>query len=342
MSLINKAMLFLIATFLCIACNQVIYFPIDVKVPAEVELPRNSYTVLVVDNLPPTISVKSRSEIHNTTAERSYNVDSLGILFKMDFANSLQDKGFCNNVLYSTYSVGNKTNSADTLTLPPDTIKKLANEVYAGMVFSVDVLNMSTNYWSDRLDFFNYTDTLETNIRVGINIFSSNGERLKPTIEASSSLQWSVNLKTVERKPFLDEELQSVALKASINQIAKMMTDKFLPQWVTTNRCYYTSTNKKMLLAEDYIQKSDWINAAKTWGDLYDKEKNGSKLAKLAFNIALANEMTDDIRNATNWVNIAKEYADELSDGDQERLEEYSKQLDLRKSEFTKLDEEDK
>ena len=341
MNSLYKITLLTVVLLAIVACNEVVYFPIDVQVPPKVNLAKNEFTsVLVVDNLPQTIRVKNVSHLQGESFHHNYDVDSLGILFKISLANKLRDENFSKNVIYTTFPVGNKTEANDDTSLLVDTIRKMARDAGADLIFSVDYLDITTDYWENRVNTFNYEDSLRTNLTAGIRVFSSNGESLTAFVRPFFSQLWTVRLKTVDRQTFLDESLLKTALKAAINQTADKASEPFLPQWNTTNRWYYTAWTGSMVLAESYVEQSDWVNAAKTWGESYDKEKKEPKLGKLAFNIALANEMTDDIENAITWINIAKKYESSFSKGDQERVDEYAKLLNQRSLDFKKMDQE--
>jgi hypothetical protein len=335
----RKTFTILIGLFCCIACNQVVYFPIDIKMPSEVTLANTtSNTVLVVDNTSPLLPVRNDTHIFNNRKEAVFLIDSLGTIFNTEFSEFLREKNFSNIVLYTTVSAGLTKQPGDSTALAVDTIKKLAKEANADIVLSLDVLNASSIYGSSRVNFFTYYDSLQTNVRVGVNIFSREGERLAPMVQFSHSFAWDVDRTPEDRKKNLDKALLKGFLDATVAQTADMLSDKLVPQWETKERWYYIFQNNDMAVAANYVDQSEWVKAAKIWGRLYDEETNEAKLSRLASNIALANEMTDDIQNALNWINIAKEYAPKLSRSDRERLNKYEKQLKYRVEEFQKLD----
>jgi Family of unknown function (DUF6340) len=339
MFLERKTFAILIGLVCCIACNQVVYFPIDIKMPSEVTLGASkSNTVLVVDNTSPLLPVRNDIHMFDNRKEAVFLIDSLGIIFNTEFSEYLREKNFSNTVLYTTVSAGLAKQPGDSSTLSADTIQKLAREANADLVLSLDILDASTKYWSSKLDFFSYADSLQTNVRIGMNIFSPEGKRLAPVVQFTHSLMWDVYLKAVNRKKILDKALLKKGLNATVVQTADMVSDKLVPQWETKDRWYYLYPNDDMTAAASYVNRSEWVKAAKIWGRLYDEENNEVKLSKLASNIALANEMTDDVQNALNWINIAKEHAAKLSRSDRERLNSYEKQLKSRLEEFKKLD----
>lgn len=340
MFLDRKILAILSGIFFCIGCNQVVYFPIDIKMPSQITLPAGkSNTVLVVDNTSPLVSVKNNIHISKNSKESILLIDSLGTTFNTEFSELLQKKNFSNQVLYTTISGKLLKDPADSSILAVDSIRKLARESNADLVFSLDMLDASTKYWSKKVDFFTYADSLQTDIRVRINIFNPEGKPLARPIQFSHTLTWDVYLKAVDRKKYLDESLLKKALKATVAQLADIISDKLVPKWETKDRWYYLLGGDKMSAATNFVNRGEWVKAAKIWGQLYDEEKNEVKLSKLASNIALANEMTDDIENALTWIGIAREHGDKLSLGDRERLDSYEKQLKARLVEFKKLDE---
>ncbi len=316
-----------IGILLFTACGEVVYFPIDVKKPSEINVSNKKYnSVLVVNNIPPVAPIKNYIYTLEDNKDITFNMDSLGYLFTSKFSESLKEKGFCDEVLYTTS--GYLKSPSDSSSLSIDSIQTMAEETGAGLIFSIDNLDVNSKYWYNPVRM----DSLQTNATVLIHVYSPEGNEIMP-IRNNYSLMWE----SYGRKSFFEKSVIQKSIKTMIALFSGVMSDKLVPQWQTRYRWYYTSDKKMMTIAAGYVDKSEWVMASKIWEKLYNEEKGESTLSKLASNIALANEMTDNIENAIKWVSIAKEY--KVEGEDRKRLEEYEKELVQRLSEFKKMDQ---
>jgi tetratricopeptide (TPR) repeat protein len=84
---------------------------------------------------------------------------------------------------------------------------------------------------------------------------------------------------------------------------AKMIT----PYWNDDKRVFFHTGSKEMEKAAIFVSKGEWIDAASEWQRVFALKRNKLS-AKVAFNLALANEMLGKFDLALEWIRKAKKY----------------------------------
>lgn len=338
----SKAPLVSLAGCLLLAsCNQIVYFPIEVKTSSDVPLPGNVKSALVVDNVPTHIVVSNKTYLPqaNDSGSYQYQLDSLGMIFKIAFSKSFSGTDFLDSVTYSDKSFGVAKSQNDSSSLPVETIRYLCNENSVDALLSVDWLSANSVVVSNRIYPDLLVDSIQTTVDIRMHVYSSEGKSLTPTLRYRDFLVWMQQRDATGGDSRLDASLLDKAVKTTTAQMGKWLSESFVPQWVERRRWYYTSANSGMKAAARLVSSNQWKKAARVWGELYDKETNPVVLSRLASNIALANEMTDDLKNALEWIEIAQQYASSLSKYDYDRLADFRHELTIRLADFKKLDQ---
>lgn len=332
----------LLFSILFSSCSQIEYISMQIKVPAERTLPnfKNS-KVLVVDNTPFTCKLQNYQQINGKQKYQSdYTCDSLGIIFKNEFANVLKDEGFSDDVMYkisTSYSPLYPYGSS----LPKDSIQRIGYDSGANLIISLDSIGVNTvvgiePQTNQLLD----GEYLMADVGFKLNIFDSFGNRVTPAITNRDSLVWDMNSETQNMKVSEYKKNFTEVMKGAVKVIAQNMANTFVPQWQDETRWYYISGNDQMKEATELAKQLKWMEAAKKWGEIFQTETDMRKLSRIASNIALANEMNDDIDNALKWIKIALESSSESVISDKQRLIDYQKELEDRALQFKALDKE--
>ena len=87
--------------------------------------------------------------------------------------------------------------------------------------------------------------------------------------------------------------------------IGRKCISRFLPFWDKEDRFIFSSNNKLMKQAMDSVVYRKWNAAIVKWKKLYDTTKNNQLKAKLANNIAIANEIGGNMDEALKYCNIS-------------------------------------
>jgi hypothetical protein len=94
-------------------------------------------------------------------------------------------------------------------------------------------------------------------------------------------------------------EAMNYGLRLLTKSVARKAADKLLPQWIPTDRVYYSSL--KMIDAEQLVLTGNWKEAETFWFNAYTNTDNTIQKARLALNISLACEMQDKMNSALFW-----------------------------------------
>lgn len=122
------------------------------------------------------------------------------------------------------------------------------------------------------------------------------------------------------------------AKNTSAEVIAENPLKRFVPQWKSAGRVYFSAGNKYLKAAVPLVLKNDWMGAFKQWQKAYE-EKNLSVKMRAAFNAALFFEIQGNLKEAVSWCDVAWQLTDEEDHRDRSLIESYKKVL-LRKQQM--------
>jgi hypothetical protein len=109
-----------------------------------------------------------------------------------------------------------------------------------------------------------------------------------------------------------------------VNNLAITLGEKaasyIVPSWITVERIIHTDYQARMKEAYSYSQAQRWDEAESIWQAEYEKKNKPIEKAKLALNLAVANEMQDKFEPAIDWAEKAKQHF-EASDASQQAEE---------------------
>jgi hypothetical protein len=91
-------------------------------------------------------------------------------------------------------------------------------------------------------------------------------------------------------------------------EVGKKAGNTLVPHWQQISRLYFTGPGRSLRKAGIYVSHNQWINAGKIWNELAQNDTDQKTASRAAFNIALAYEKDDDLKQAFNWI----AYADSL------------------------------
>lgn len=97
------------------------------------------------------------------------------------------------------------------------------------------------------------------------------------------------------------------ALRLAGSYIGANLHASFVPHWVEENRWYYTEGGSRWKEASAYAAIGKWEEAIVGWETLYNKSKKPIAKAKLASNLALAEEMVGHFDKAANWATLSRD-----------------------------------
>ena len=300
----------------CTSCASVYRFSADVQEPAPVTLPVSAQNVLILDNTfpqPKEYGITRAFNGQSIRADYPFSLDSMRIRTAMgEIANVLNDSHFFKTI--AVYQEPLRTNTdwlAITGLSPEDQSDFYNNDNYDALLvidrllFSVkeNVKKVQSIYSSEEL-----TDAfvdLRTDGIITCSMYVYGKEKPATTFTVTDSL-FTKSIYEGDSTFFFKDIPEYMTLQLSVrlgNQAAK----RFTPTWNTVDRMFFTGYNARMQEATSYAASRKWENAESLWNIELGKKTKPADKAKLAFNLAVANEMQDKLDRAWDWAQKAKE-----------------------------------
>ncbi|MDU1891933.1 MAG: DUF6340 family protein [Dysgonomonas sp.] len=271
---------------------------IDTRQPAGVSFPAEVVNVVIVDNCPNTATdtIVAPNEYLMTT-------DSAKTVLLKSLHQFMTDENYFGKVDLLPHTV-NRSSEDSVIPLSKKKIQELCSEKEADALISLDFFTISATIEKEKTGYFGQYRIIGSSIAAILNVYSKNGENyskpiiLLDSIFKSEDVHWPPT-KDYRKVNGLVRELAVVG--------ADKLTATLIPSWKEEIRWYYSDNSSEMKEASKYVKEGKWLEAADIWGTLYDKAEKPKVKARLASNIAVANEYLDDVDNAMNWLNIAME-----------------------------------
>lgn len=294
-SFVPKLFLTIIIGLFASSCANTKYIVIDVAQPATISFAKEVVTIAIVDNAGLVLSDSIVDE--TTTASQLQTSISKESLKKSLIARMNEEEYFHKVSLYPTFIRTDK-NYGEQLPLRKNEVKTIAKEMDADAVISLDVFDTKTKNALYNMDGFLFkTNMVVSNML--FRVYDYEGNSIAPTMAASDSIVW-----------FSDMKNESQVFSEMGEVMADGMVKQLMPYWVTQERAYYIDGTKEMKEADKQVQLGHWTEAANLWGEAFDKQQDEKQKAKIAVNIALANENLGDIENAVEWIRVASKIID--------------------------------
>lgn len=320
---------FITVSILLVACGSTSnLISIEVLEPALITPPSDVKNVLIVDNSPSQekesimINGEENTESHFISTDSARNITLYALSQFMD------DEKYFNNIdLYPRNTNGGYDKEIKPLSLSK--IQSISREKDADMLIVLDLFTISAESEYINTDYFEGFTLLTAKLGSIVRAYDNTGKEIvKPFVHLDSLYQESSS-KWTNRNNII-QEMNGLVQETAIHSADKI-ANVFVPLWKKYDRRIYTSGSKDMKSAESLVAANKWGEAADIWAMLYATEKNKSKAAQLASNIAVANECIDDVKSALYWINEAYDNLPTTN-----RQTELGKQIVLYKAELIK------
>lgn len=323
---------FIIAVLAFSSCTSVNYMTIDVKQPALVSFPPEVTKVLLVDN---SYSEKENHD-NNTTGQSIISLDSSRTILLNSLKQFMNEEKYFTKVDLHPYNTYSGTGE-DIRPLSARKVQSLCRENNADALISLDVFVISAQLETETTGYFSTYSILGSKLGAIVKPYANDGSEYIPqpivlvdSLFREEAVNWSRLKNNVNEINALVTEMATVG--------ADKLTSHLIPSWKSALRWYYSDNSSDMKQAAKFAAQGKWEEAATVWGRLYDIESKQTKKARLASNIALANECLDDIENAKYWVDISYELLPNKSRSELSiQVVLYKKELILRENNIPKL-----
>jgi hypothetical protein len=107
---------------------------------------------------------------------------------------------------------------------------------------------------------------------------------------------------------FFLKEIPEYVMRRLSWQLGNQAATRFIPTWRTEERTLFTGYGSRMKEATGYVNNKRWANAEALWMAELERKTQPADKAKLAYNLAVANEMQDKFEQALTWAKQARDY----------------------------------
>lgn len=285
-----KVFLFMSVVFVS-SCASTKYIVIDIAKPARVSFPANIVNVAVVDNAGLVIS----DSIVDETYTQEDKLVSVGKeAFKSELVKVMDEQKYFNKVVLYPSFIRTDKNYGQQVPLMKNEVRDIASKLDVDAIVSLDIFSIKTEQRKVNMNSFIFGSNVTTSLLL-FRVYDADGNLKAPAIATADSISWLGDN---------DVDLAYIHQKLSAG-MAEGVSQQLIPYWETQERAYYTDGTKEMKEAHKQVAEGNWEQAAELWGKAFDKNKEDKQKAKIAANIALANENLGDINNAVEWIRLA-------------------------------------
>lgn len=275
------------------SCASTKYMTLDILQPAHISFSEDIVNVGIVDNAGRVIddnesdvSIEAKDLI--TSKTKKILLESL--------TQFMNDEKYFNEVKLYPHALRTDKEYGRQLPATKSTLQQVAHEIDADALLVVETFE--TENREQLMSGSGWIFTAATaNATMMFRLYNAAGDAMSTYMATKDSTTWIGDPNTTQNEM---ASYQQLAL-----QLAETTTKNLIPYWETQERIFYTDGTKLMKEANKYAEKGKWADAAKVWGAAYEAQDKNNQKAKIAANIALANESLGDIPNAVEWIRIA-------------------------------------
>ena len=316
-NIIGKILLLML--LVCSSCSSIYRFSVEVQEPALITLPVSAQNVLILNN---TVAQPMDQGI-----ERNINGVSIPVDYPLsldstvwsaidEIAVILDESNFFNTIAIYRDSVRDDNEWFSMTHLSPELQYELYDSENIDALFVIERIFLFLK--EDVKPIINGAPTSEQTAFLDLradgvitcSMYIYGDEKPLITFHASDSLiskAMMYNDSITFFKEIPEYMLNDLAIELG-NKVAKY----FIPTWKTERRSLFVNFNSRMQEAVGYAADNRWANAESIWITELVKKTKPVEKAKIAFNLAVANEMQDRFEASLEWLHKAKEYMERI------------------------------
>jgi len=297
----------------CASCSSIYRFTVDIQEPAPVTLPVSAQNVLILNNTvtqPEDFKIERTVDGQPVSQNYRLSLDSMVWHTADEIAGVLNDSHFFKTVAVYQDSLRTDTEWFSIPELSPDDQSDFYNMENFDALFVIDRLLFSvkestklikTAFSSGLTAFFD----LQTEGIITCSMYVYGKEKPLTTFTVSDSLNVKTTIYTDSTELF--KEIPESVLQELSRELGYRAAMRFIPTWQTVERTIFKGYSARMQEATGYAANRQWENAESLWTTELGKKTKPVDKAKIAFNLAVTNEMQDKLDAALEWVQKAKE-----------------------------------
>jgi hypothetical protein len=331
------------------SCVSVQPLLIEVKKPADVTLPVDIAKVLIVNNAAPQPNNSGITQEYNGIQSKEFPIqwDSVGQNLTFDLTRQLSRTRFFNEVSLSKTSLRNDGEWLKIEPVPQEIKEEILDTLSFDAILSLDRILFSLEEkvkktGKEQSDYASHFVDLRVHGKADGNMYIYNKEEPVYTFSVSDSLH--IKDTFYEDSVSVTQNIPESSINELMIILAQKIVQRIVPSWVTQERFLYTGHDARLREAYSYVKNKNWEQAQKILLTEYDKSNSFSDKGKLANNIAVCCEMSDDVNSALLWAAIAQEnFTKEKNTDSREkrRIDNYVKELNQRLKDLFLLNEQE-
>lgn len=286
------------------SCTSLDTLVVNVEKPAQITLPSNIDHIVIVDNTIPQPEDIGHAEYikgRRTNSQISVNMDSANYILASNLFDKLANKEYFADVIFYEEPIREYGDFRDIVPLDSTVAKEICMDNKADAIISLDRFLVSTISNEDDLEFGTIAKYLDAKMDVRFQVYSNKGTAISPPFYLNDSIYWATAYN--DDIPLSDTlPSREQAVKEAAQYMGEKVANALAPYWNNELRWYFGDVKA----ANKMMNNSDWAGAQSLWKSAYEKEsKNIKRKARLANNIALSYELSDQIKEAVKWITIS-------------------------------------
>lgn len=325
------------------SCTSMKTLVVDVEKPPVVILPPDIKNITIVNNSviqPENVGHKNQIFGREIPADIAVATDSVDIILMQTLADQFQNSERFNSVFLYEYPTRTDFNYNEEKLLSKEKVAEIAKETNADAILAINKVYFETT--SNTIPAYDYDidsyHTLDLTLNLRMMYYSPQGNAISSPIEIQDSIYW---IEAIDKGKVISDPIPSRenAMKAGAELLGKIVDSKMDIEKESVARIYYGDVNEATKLAEN----NEWNKAKDVWISSFNKESKIKKKARIANNVALSCELTDNIYDAIKWIDIAldlfqKEQETTVDKQYLQTAQLYKQELLQRKNDFRALD----
>ena len=300
---------------ICSSCSSLYRFSVDVQEPALITLPVSAQNVLILNNTvaqPVDYGIERNFNGQSIPADYPLSLDSVSWSAIKEIAIVLDESNFFNSIAIYDELLRKDTQWLTSAYLSQEKLYDFFDNKNFDALFVVERLLINAK--EDAKTIQSGAPPSEPNIFIDMRVegvitcsmYTYGKERPLTTFNVTDSFY--IKTTSYNDSIIIFKEIPEFTFHSLCHMLGEKAAKSFVPTWKTEERNLFVSYNSRMQEAVGYAANRRWANAESIW--ITELEKNTKPLnkAKIAFNLAVANEMQDKFEPALEWALKAKEY----------------------------------
>ena len=299
----------------CSSCSSIYRFSVDIQEPALVTLPVSDQNVLILNNTlaqPKEYGIERMIDGQAVRPDFPLSLDSMVWSAIDEIADVLNESNFFNTIAIYRESLRTDTEWFSKIKLSSEQQSDFydTEDYDALLVIDQLVFFVKEDVEKIRIGTFFQDSIASVDLQaegiITCSMYSYGKEEPLTAFIVSDSV--FVKSTVLNDSIFLFKEIPEYALNELSRVIANKAAKRFIPTWKTVGRILFVSYSPRMREAAGYAADHQWTKAESIWIAELEKKKKPADKAKIAFNLAVADEMQDKFESALGWTQKAKGY----------------------------------